>query len=302
MKLSFHGHDDMGMSTANSLAALMAGADRFHGTVNGLGERCGNCAIEDVALALKYRYGIDTMDLTKIQALSKLVAGLSNVYPAKGKAVVGEYAMMHDASIHHAGLERNMTMYEPYPPAMVGKKHALSLGKLSGPKTIFGKLKQFGEALEEERIPELLRLVQQMNESGAIVSDADFLLLLDKVKGNGSHEKVAIEEINILSGNKNTPTAAVQLRFNGDKELHFGASTGDGPVDAAINAVNDALGDNRARLVAYNVEAISGGSDAAIRLNVTVELNGRTLNSSAMGTDILMTSVNAYLKAVNVLM
>jgi (R)-citramalate synthase len=300
--LSFHGHNDLGMATANSLAALAAGANRIHGTINGLGERTGNCPIEEVALTLQYRYGIGTIDLTQILALSKLVAGLSNVHPARGKPVVGRHALMHDASIHHSGLERAQMMYEPFPPAMIGSRHEYSLGKLSGPKTIIGKLRELDVTLGEEHIDPLLRLVQAMNETGAEVSDADFLNLVARVKGGDLRAKVRLDEITVTSGNRVTPHASVFLKFNGNDERHFGAAFGNGPVDAAISAINHALGEHRARLVDYEVEAISGGSDANVRLNVVVELSGKQLKSSAMGTDIFLVSAEAYLKAVNLLL
>ncbi|NYZ74563.1 2-isopropylmalate synthase [Candidatus Micrarchaeota archaeon] len=302
MLLSFHGHDDKGLATANTLEALRAGAGRLHATVNGLGERCGNCALEEVTLCLEDDYKIKTIDLTQIQELSRLVAGLSNVHLSKSKAVVGTFAFQHDAGIHHAALMKEIEMYEPYPPAIVGRQHSLSLGKLSGLGSIRIKLGEMGVSLEEEKIPLLLEMVRRMNEGGEIVSDADFLILLDRAKGNGMHKKVTLEEISVITGNRTTPAAVVHLRFNGDADLHFGAATGDGPVDAAISAVNNALGEHRANLVEYHVEAITGGSDAVVRLNVTVELNGKRLNSSAMGTDLFMVSVDAYLKAVNLLL
>ena len=300
--LSFHGHDDKGLATANTLEALRAGAGRFHGTVNGLGERCGNCALEEAAISLEHEYGIKVIDLTRIQELSRLVAGLSNVHPSKSKAVVGQFAFEHDAGIHHAALFKDTDMYEPYPPALVGRQHRLSLGKLSGLGSIRIKLGQMGLSLEEEKMPMLLTMVRSMNEGGELVSDADFLILLERARGNCLHKKVSLEEITVMTGNRTTPAAVVHLRINGDENLHFGAATGDGPVDAAINAVNNALGENRANLVEYHVEAITGGSDAVVRLNVTVEMNGRRLNSSAMGPDIFMASVHAYLKAVNLLL
>jgi D-citramalate synthase len=270
--------------------------------VNGLGERCGNCSIAEIALALQYRCGIPTIDLTQIQALSRLVAGLSNVYPAQNTPVVGANAFRHDAGIHHAGLDRNMAMYEPYSPELVGTRHTLSLGKLSGTRSIMAKLKEFELDLPDEKIPVLLEAVKSMNEAGEPVSDADFRILAGKITGTNLHDRVTLEEINVMTGNKTTPAAMVHLKFDGEPELRFGAATGSGPVDAAIKAMNNALGEHCAKLIFYNVDSITGGSDAQVRLNVTVELNGKRLDSSAIGTDIFMTSVNAYLKAVNVLL
>ncbi|MBN1169585.1 2-isopropylmalate synthase [Candidatus Micrarchaeota archaeon] len=301
--LTFHGHNDRRMAVANTLAALQAGADGFHGTINGLGERCGNCSLETVALELKLKHGIETADLTRVMEISKLVAGLSNVRPADSAPVVGTFAFLHDAGIHHDGLKKGFEMYEPYSPETVGRKHQLSLGKLSGRRSIEMKLEELGVEVPDEKIPDLVEAVKRMGEARQIVSDADFCMLVEKVKGNGVHDKVKVEEVSVTTGNRGTPVATVHLRFNGNKETKFGAAPGDGPVDAALRAVSNALGDKiNPELVSYEVAAIAGGSDSMIRLNVTVKLGGKEVNASAMGTDIILASVDAYVKAINVLL
>lgn len=301
--LSFHGHNDRRMAVANTLSALEAGADRFHGTINGLGERCGNCSLETVALELKLKHGIDTVDLKQTMEVSNLVAGLSGVRPADSTAVVGTFAFLHDAGIHHDGLKKGFEMYEPYPPETVGRKHRLSLGKLSGGRSIEMKLLELGLEVPQEKLPELVEAVKRMGEARQIVSDAHFHMLVEKVKGNGLHEKVKVEEVNVTTGNRGTPVATVHLRFNGDEELKFGAAPGDGPVDAALSAVSNALGnDVNPELLSYDVAAIKGGTDAIVRLNLTVRLGDKKVNASAMGTDIVLASVDAYVKALNVLL
>jgi D-citramalate synthase len=301
--LSFHGHNDHGLSTANTLEALRAGADRFHGTINGLGERTGNCPIEQVALTLQTNHGIHTVNLTMAQEISAIVAAASRLQPPKNLPVVGEFAFRHDAGIHHDGLGKSWEMYSPYDPAIVGQKHRLSLGKLSGKGSIKMKLAELGVELDEDKLPEVLKVVRQMEEEdGYVVSDADFLLLVEKAKSSGIHEKLVLDEMQVSTGNKNTPTAFVWLRVNGEQERRRGSAEGDGPVDAAIKAVNDALGNQQAKLVEYHVDAITGGSDAPIRVDVKVEMNGKAVQSSAKGNDIVTTSVEAYLKAVRYLL
>ncbi len=300
--LSFHGHNDRGLATANTLEALRAGADRFHGTINGLGERTGNCPIEQVALTLQEKYGIYTVNLKSILEISAIVAAASRIQPAKNMPIVGEFAFLHDAGIHHDGLNKGWDMYSPYDPALVGQKHRLSLGKLSGKGSIKMKLIELGVELDEDKIPEVLQAVRQMEEEdGYVVSDADFLLLVEKAKGTGIHDKLVLDELQATTGNKNTPTAFVWLKING-AERRSGSAEGDGPVDAAIKAVNNALGNQQAKLIKYHVDAITGGSDAPIRVDVTVDMNGKSLRSSAKGNDIVTTSVEAYLKAVRYLL
>ena len=149
----------------------------------------------------------------------------------------------------------------------------------------------------------VLQAVRQMEEEdGYVVSDADFLLLVEKVKGTGIHEKLVLDEMQVTTGNKNTPIAFVWLKINGEAKRRGGSAEGDGPVDAAIKAVNNALGNQQAELVRYHVDAITGGSAATIRVDVTVEMNGNSLRSSAKGNDIVTTSVEAYLKAVRYLL
>ncbi len=302
--LAFHGHNDMGLAVANTLAALRGGADGFHGTINGLGDRAGNCALEEVAFNLKFHYQKDTVDLKQIYEISKLVAGLSNFYPARNKPLVGRGVFSHEAGIHVDGLIKDVRMYELFDPEMVGRKREVTLGKLSGKASVQYKLKEFGMELGEQGKEELLGLVKQMGEMGLVVSDADFFMLVEKVKGNGAHERIKIEEITVTTGNTITPHAYVKIRLNGDETFHYGASLGDGPVDAAYKAVENALKEDGAgvELTGFHVDAITGGSEAGVRVNLRVKKGGIELTSTSVGTDIVLVSVDAYRKALNVLL
>jgi D-citramalate synthase len=145
--------------------------------------------------------------------------------------------------------------------------------------------------------------VKEMEEErGEVVSDADFLLLVDKVRGGGIHEKLVLEDTQVITLNRNVFTAFVWLRVNGEPERRRGSAEGNGRVNAAIKAVNDALGNQQAKLLSYHVDAITGGSDAPVRVDVVVEMNGKSLRSSATDTDIVTASVEAYLKAVRYLL
>jgi D-citramalate synthase len=300
--LSFHGHNDTGLAVANTLAALHAGAVGFQGTINGLGERCGNCPIEQVALLLQRHHGIRTVKLASATKVSRLVAGLSDFYPASNQPVVGGAAFAHKAGIHTAAIYASGgAMYEPFDPALVGSKRTVTLSAQSGLKGIKYKLEELGLKLPARKIGLLLDKVRKMGEAGNDVSDADFIMLVRALKGNGPH-KVTVAQLNVNTGTTATPTATVFLKFNGHKEAKFGASSGDGPVDAAIKAVNKALGKRAVKLLSYHVDSIIGGSDASVRVSVEVRLGSRTIRSSAVGTDIVLVSVDAYVKAVNVLL
>lgn len=300
--LAFHGHNDTGLAVANTLAALRAGADGFHGTINGLGDRAGNCALEEVAFNLAFHYQKETIDLKQIYEISKLVAGFSNFYPARNKPLVGRGVFSHEAGIHVDGLLKDVRMYELFDPAMVERKREVTLGKLSGKASVQYKLNEFKMEMDEEKKARLLELVNNMGEMGLTVSDADFFMLVEKVKGSEVHERIRIEEIHVSTGNTVTPHAYVKIRLNGDETLYYGSSLGNGPVDAAYKAVDDALKGVGAELTGFHVDAITGGSDAGVRVNVRVKKGEMELTSSAMGTDIVLVSTEAYRKALNVLL
>lgn len=302
MDLSFHGHNDLGLATANTLAALRAGANEFHITVNGLGERAGNASLEQVAFNLFHHYGMHTVRLEMIYEVSKIVAGHSNLFPSWNAPLVGRGVFTHESGIHVDGMLKDPKLYELFDPDAIGRRREISLGKLSGRKSIELKLKELRLQVGEENKEPLLDAVRRMGGMGLEVSDADFVMLVHKINNTGMHEKLLIEEIQVSTGNKISPNAYVRLRFNSHEELIFGASLGDGPVDAAIKAMNNALGEHGATLVSYHVDAITGGSDAGVRINVRVERNGASLTSSAVGTDIVLASAEAYRKALNVLL
>lgn len=301
IKLSFHGHNDTGLAVANTLAALQAGADKFHGTIGGLGERTGNCSLEQVAFNLKHHYKIDTINLNKIYETSKLVAGHSNLYPAWNTPLIGRRVFTHESGIHVDGMYKNPWLYQLFDPHLIGRKHDVTLGKLSGKKSVEFKLRELGLEVKEENKLELLKLVKELGETGLEVSDADFIMLVQKINQQGKKEKIKIAEIQVSTGNRITPNAYVRVEIEDKHDLLFGASLGNGPVDAAMKALDNALGAQGAELVSYHVDAISGGSNASVRVNVRVRKKEKELTSSAIGSDIVLVSIDAYKKALNVL-
>ncbi len=301
MGLSFHGHNDTGLAVANTLAAISAGADKLHTTINGLGERTGNCPLEQVALNLKFHYNIETVKLDKMYETSKLVAGYSNLYPAWNTPVIGRKVFTHESGIHVDGMFKNQWLYQLFEPKLIGRKHDITLGKLSGKKSVEFKLKELGLSVAEEKKAELLSMVKNMGELGLEVGDADFIMLVRKINESGKAENVILEEIQVSTGNRITPNAYVRIRIKNAKDLIFGAAIGNGPVDAAMRAIDNAIGNQNIELVSYHVDAITGGSNANVRVNVRVRKEEKELTSSALGSDIVLVSVEAYRKALNVL-
>ncbi len=302
--LSFHGHNDRSLAVANTLAALAAGASGFQATVNGLGERCGNCALEQAALNLHLGFGIRTVALRRTAKLSRLVAELSDFHPAQSQPVVGQNAFTHIAGIHIAALHTGgSALYESYDPALIGARRIVKLGSESGLKGVDYKINELGLRVPRGRRAELLEMVTELGHtSGGAVSDADVMMLARRVCGRRKHERLVLVESHINTGNSTTPTATVRLRINGSRRVRFGASTGDGPVDAAVKAVNQALHRKGVELAGYHVGAVSGGSDAGVRVTMSVRVGRKTIASSETGTDIINTSVAAYIKALNVLL
>lgn len=299
--LSFHGHNDTGLAVANTLAALAGGADKFHATVNGLGERSGNGSLEQIAFNLKHHYGIDTVKLDKLYSVSKLVVGYSNLYPAWNTPLIGRKVFTHESGIHVDGMLKNPWLYQLFEPSLIGRRHDIALGKLSGRKSIEFKLKELGITVSEDKKAKLLEMVKEMGGMGLEVSDADFIMFVQKINTGKNEAKMKIEEIHISTGNRTTPNAYVRLKIDGKADYVFGASIGNGPVNAAIKAIDNALSAHESELVSYHVDAITGGSEAKIRVNVRVRKKDKEITSSAIGTDIVLVSVDAYWKALNVL-
>ncbi len=302
--LAVHCHNDLGLATANTLAALRAGAGEFHGTINGIGERTGNAALEEVAVGLEYFYSKKTLNLEKLYELSGLAKNLSNFPLAPNKPLVGENAFSHESGIHVDGIIKNAQTYEGVPPEIVGRKRKIILGKLSGRKSIDLKLREFGIEMDADKLEEIFGQVKALGDRGKLVTDADLLAIVQQTMGNGNAKKVTIEEISTTTGNLVRPFASVRLkvRESGQEEEKSATGTGDGPVDAALNAIYSAIGKGDVVLEEYRVEAVTGGWDALINVKVKMRRGEKEIYSGAVGTDIVLTSAEAAIKAINVLL
>ncbi len=299
--ISVHCHDDLGLANANTLAAIKAGARQVEGTINGLGERAGNVAIEEVVMALKTRHdyfddlqvNIDTKQFTKV---SKLVSRLTGVVVPPNKPIVGSNAFAHESGIHQHGMMSNPETYEIMTPESVGaEKTDLVLGKHSGRHAFADHLTKLGfQSFTEEKINDLFGKFKELADRKKQVYDDDIVaLVVDNL-----HHKKAFELVAqyYKLGEKGYAYADVRLMTpEGEKA---DAAVGDGPVDASLKAVERVVG-LPISLKDYQIRAITAGKDALGEATLKVEYKGRIYHGRGISTDIVKSSVNAYINAVN---
>ncbi|MBP1921860.1 D-citramalate synthase [Halorubrum alkaliphilum] len=309
---SLHTHDDLGFGVTNVHAGLKAGADTVHGTVTGIGERAGNVAIEEVAIALDRCYDIDTVDIDRLYRLCRRVADVTGVVLPPNKAVCGANAFAHESGIHTDGTLKDGAMYEPYPPETVGRERRLVLGKHAGRAGVAAALAEHEIDVDEAELREIVSRVKELGDRGKRVTDADLLAMAEDVQGRERDRHVELVDLSASSGG-NLPTASVRLRV-GDEE-RVASGTGSGPVDAGLEAVRTALeagsesgtradGSERSESVAfeldsYHVDAITGGTDAVVTVAVDLSRGDRSVSVSASDADITRASVVAMVDALD---
>ncbi len=296
-----HCHNDFGMAVANSVAALRVGVEEVHTTVNGLGERAGNAALEEIVVTLKSLYKLDLKIKTELlYGTSQLVSRLTGIHVQPNKAVVGENAFTHESGIHTQGLLANPLTYEPIAPELVGCTRRISPGKHSGSHAIRANLEYMGLKPNEEQFKEIFQRVKELGDKGKTVMDADVLAIAETVMGLSGAKSIQLEEMTFVGGNKVTATASVRLKLNG-KDV-WGTAVGVGPVDAAINAVKDAIAETEPiTLEQYNVKAITGGTDAMVEVIVHMRKGNRKVTAMGVREDIVKASMEAVISGMNVL-
>lgn len=301
LPLAIHCHDDFGLATANTIFGVKAGADEFHGTINGLGERAGNAAIEEVVIALEYLYGIKTnIKKDRIYNTSKLVERLSRVVVPPNKPVVGENAFTHESGIHTSALFRDATAYEPISPEVVGRRRVIVLGKHAGRASVEAIMNELGYKATPEQMKEILVRIKEIGDKGKRVTDADVRTIIETVLQIKREKKVKLEDLAIFSGKNVTPMASVKLKINGQERVE--AAVGLGPVDAAINAIRKAIKEFAdIKLVSYRVDAITGGTDALVDVVVQLKKDNKVVTARGARTDIIMASVEAFIEGLNML-
>ncbi|WP_264555799.1 (R)-citramalate synthase [Halocatena marina] len=290
---STHTHDDLGLAVTNALVSIAAGADLVHATVNGIGERAGNAALEEIAIALDHGYSVETLDTTKLYDLAQTVATGTGISLAPNKAVVGENAFTHESGIHTDGTLKDDAMYEPYPPETVGRERRLVLGKHAGRAGVRAALDEHGVDVTDEELGAIVEQVKAIGDRGKRVTDADLLTIAEDVQDRERDRRVELLDLTAASGGA-TPTASARLAVDGEERVASGV--GSGPVDAAVSAVREALAID-ATLESYRVDAITGGTDALVTVEVVVSRSDQSVTVTASDADITRASVVAMVDA-----
>jgi 2-isopropylmalate synthase len=298
---SVHCHDDLGLSVANSIAALRAGARQVECTVNGIGERAGNAALEEVVMALRTRHeyfgGLETgVDATEIYPTSRLLQTIVGVSVQPNKAVVGDNAFAHEAGIHQHGVLQNTLTYEIMTPESVGRaSNELVLGKHSGRHAFIDRLRELGYDPAQIDVADAFKRFKQLADVKKTIYNEDIeALITDQMLRVESTYKM--ERVAVVAGTFATPTATVEISVGG--ELRKTAAMGTGPVDAIFKAIEELTG-TAAQLLRYQVNAVTSGIDAQGEVSVTLEEDGLRSIGQGADTDILVASANAYVHALN---
>jgi len=300
VELSVHCHNDLGLAVANTLAAVQEGIDQVECTVNGIGERAGNAALEEVVMAIATRgefFGAKTnIDTRQIYNSSRLVSSITGVSVQPNKAVVGANAFAHEAGIHQHGVFANKLTYEIMTPESIGlSENVIVLGKHSGRHAFEERLKSLGFQLDETRIAHYFEKFKELADRKKDVSDNDLRALVEFDIADIKDE-YEFDTFVINSGNRMTATATVKLIHNGEPVEE--AATGDGPVDAAFKAVDKCTGMSFS-LEDYIVRSVTGGKDAQGEVVVKLDKDGKKVRGRGLSTDIVEASVRAYVDAIN---
>jgi 2-isopropylmalate synthase len=298
--VSIHCHNDLGLATANSLAAVKAGATQVECTINGIGERAGNASLEEIVMALKTRHdfwdcevGINTKEIYKA---SRMVSNLTGLLVQPNKAVVGANAFAHEAGIHQAGVLRARETYEIMKPEDIGLTESrLVLGKHSGRHAFADKLKDMGYTLNEENLEKAFTKFKEMADKKKEIGDRDLeAIVSDEVYV--VPETYSLDSVEIISGTHTKPTAKVKLIHQGKpKEVKV---EGVGPVDAIYSAIQKLTGVSP-QLVDFTIQAITGGTDAQGEVTVRVKENEQIFVGHGASMDIILASAKAFLAAIN---
>ncbi len=300
---STHCHNDLGLAVANSLAALKAGARQIECTINGIGERAGNAALEEVVMAIKtrqdalpYRTGIES---TMLARASKLVSAVTNFPVQYNKAIVGRNAFAHESGIHQDGLLKYQQTYEIMMPESVGvAKTSLVMGKHSGRNAFRSKLKELGFELGDNALEDAFNRFKALADRKKHVYDEDLEALVDQELAH-MHDRMKVVDLTVIAGTAGPQSATLKLEIDG--VAHTVQSAGNGPVDAIFNAIK-MLVPHEARLELYQVHAVTEGTDAQAEVSVRLEEGGRVVTGRGADTDTMVASARAYVAAVNKLM
>jgi 2-isopropylmalate synthase len=298
--LSVHCHNDLGLATSNSLSAVLNGAGQIECTINGIGERAGNCSMEEVVMALRTRgdlFHADTaINTEEIMRASRLVSKITGMYVQPNKAIVGENAFAHESGIHQDGLLKEKTTYEIIRPESIGLHSAkLVLGKHSGRHAFKTRLQELGYSLADEELNSIFEKFKKLADQKKDIYDEDIEALISE-DVTKAPEVYSLIDLSIVSGINQKPTATVKIRVNDETVDRM--EQGDGPVDATYKAIA-AVTDTKSRLLKFEIKAITGGTDALGEVMVSLEEGDRTARGHGADTDIIVAAAKAYITALN---
>lgn len=301
IQLSTHCHDDLGIATANTLAAIANGVDQFEGTINGIGERAGNTCIEEVALALETRsdfYGAKTsLNLGEIYKTSRMVSKMTGMSVPGNKAIVGANAFAHESGIHQDGMLKNPSTYEIITPETIGASSSkLVLGKHSGRHAFKEKLADLGYSLNEEELNIAFAKFKALADRKKNILSEDIRALLEENMASGPKPFV-LDSIQVSYGNRSLPTASVRM-VKEDGSITEEAALGNGSVDAVYRAIEKATA-IQAELEDYSIHSVTQGTDAQGEVHVVLKQGNETATGRGVSTDIIEASAKAYVEAVN---
>ncbi len=299
---SVHCHNDLGLAVANSLAAVLSGARQVECTINGLGERAGNAALEEVVMTVRTRqdvFACDTgVDTTQIMPTSRLVAGITGFTVQPNKAIVGANAFAHESGIHQDGVLKSRETYEIMRAQDVGwSTNRIVLGKHSGRNAFRTRLEELGiEFGSEQEINEAFARFKDLADKKHEIYDEDLQALVTQANLLAGEENFKLVALKVCSETGETPHAVVTLNVRGGEKV--GEADGSGPVDAAFKGIESIVASGT-ELQLYSVNAITSGTDAQGEVTVRLEMGGRIVNGHGADTDIVIASAKAYVNALN---
>ena len=301
--ISVHCHNDLGMATANSLGAIEAGARQIEGCINGLGERAGNAALEEVIMALVTRknyYNLQTgIDTKEIGPSSRLISSIFGFPIQYNKAVVGQNAFRHSSGIHQDGFLKEKSTFEIMESENVGwRGEALVLGKLSGRAGLRARLKELGYTLTDDQLNEVFVTFKELADNKREVTDMDLdALMSEQHRIADIKSRYEVKEINVVCGNLKVPKAEITLLCP-DGQERFYSSNGTGPVDAVCKAI-DSIIDTEVELTEFSVSGVTEGIDSLGEVTIRIEHNGSIYSGRGSDKDIVVASAKAYVNAIN---
>jgi 2-isopropylmalate synthase len=296
-----HCHNDLGMATANALAAVEGGARQIECTINGLGERAGNTALEEVVMAMRVRNDIlpfaTGIDTARIMNVSRRVATISGFAVQPNKAIVGRNAFAHESGIHQDGMLKNAETFEIMRPEDIGLHESnIVLGKHSGRAALKSKLADLGYEVGDNQLKDVFVRFKALADRKKEVYDDDLIALMTETSTEGGAEHLKVKFLRVICGTEAPQSADLTLTVGGAD--HQTTAQGDGPVDATFNAVK-AIFPHEAKLHVYQVHAVTQGTDAQATVTVRMEEDGRIVNGTSADTDTVVASAKAYVAALN---